>query len=316
MNYDTQSLRIKFFHAAPMKQSVTIKVNDRIIARGLKYKQATDYLPVSRGRANIKVSATNSGRLLLNENIRIDGNKFIILSTDDQKLDLIVVEDNLPLYPGLKPEIGMPKSYPQFGQWNRQGKIIKKVINEFNETIEVIVNEAGEVIEDVKDNMGNVLIKAGARIMKVVDQAGNVVEVVVSKTGRIIARVIDETSELVQGFAGKIGNMITTVVDGFGNFIEVVVDEFEDVVGWVIDEFGEIVGGVAEDLEDISEAADLVGDQLQGEDMMAEMSVTPILTRYSNDMRHQTRTIELSKDAPSVDIQLPNGSTLSVKIKS
>jgi NTP pyrophosphatase (non-canonical NTP hydrolase) len=331
MNFDTQSLRIKFFHAAPIKQAVTIKVNNRTVARGLRYRQATDYLPVSSGRANIKVSATDTGRLLLDENIRINGNKFIILSTDNKKLDLIVVEDNLPLYPGLKPQVGMPKSYPQFGQGKMPYRqtIVKKIVNEFNETVEVIVNEAGEIVEDVKDKMGNILIKAGNRIIKVVDQVGNVIEVVVNKTGRIIARVVDETGELVQGLAGKIGNMITTVVDGFGNFVEVVVDEFEDVVGWVVDEFGEMVGGVADDLEDISDAADLIGSQLQDQDGLmipmsefpmgeTSMGVTPTLTRYHNGLRHHSsnRTIELSEDSPSVDIQLPNGSTLSVKIKS
>jgi len=97
MNLIVPTAGIRIFHAATIAQPVDIYLNDKPVIRALNYKQATDYLPLPKGKYNVKIYTTTNNKLLYNETINVDGNKFITLSaiSESGKLNLIVVEDIL-----------------------------------------------------------------------------------------------------------------------------------------------------------------------------------------------------------------------------
>jgi ArsR family metal-binding transcriptional regulator len=86
---------VRVFHAATIESPVDIYLNDQIVITQLNYSEASRYLPLNKGKYNIKIYESGTGNLLYNQTINIDGNKFITLSAISEagKLDLIVVED-------------------------------------------------------------------------------------------------------------------------------------------------------------------------------------------------------------------------------
>ncbi len=125
-NQFEQPARIRFAHQASMVQPVDIYINDRPILRGLTFRQSTQFIPIPRGTYNIKVFTTSNNQLLLNQNLTIDGNKLITITTRDQADTIILkitddTDQMLPQFgmgqPGMMPQFGMeqPGMMPQFG---------------------------------------------------------------------------------------------------------------------------------------------------------------------------------------------------------
>lgn len=138
MNYINQSRQmanIRIFHAATIAEPVDIYFNDRLMVKGLKFSEATNYLPVNRGMYNIKIYSTNNNKLLYNQTISIDNNKFITLSAINgaNKLQLIVVEDETS---GIIPKV-MDEEIP----------IVPSVPSDING-----VNPAGEIDADIDES--------------------------------------------------------------------------------------------------------------------------------------------------------------------
>jgi len=304
---------VRIFHASTIEHPVDIYINDQPKVRGLNYRQATDYLPLPKGKYNLKIYSTNTNKILYNQTINVDGDKFITLSAvdDSGKLTLIVVEDvlrtkrNSSLIPSGNPNLYY-SDYPYLSKReqpiddnNMNGNIIRKVVDQFNNVVEVIVNRLGFVVIDVKNQFGNIIIRAGDRIKKIMDRLRNVVEVVVDSVGKIIARVINEVGNVVDGLANRIGNMIRRVVDQFGNLVDIVVDELENVVGWVIDEMS--------DLYDTPKAPNnsLLSDDLRmRRNRVQDMSKTA-----------RVKFVHLSPNAPAVDITTTDGTVLFANAK-
>src|SRR5690554_2463788 len=213
---------VRIFNAANINEPVNIYLDDREIIRGLNYKSVSDYFSLPRNRYNIKIYNANTGELLYNQTVNIDGNKFITLSaiSENGRMDLVVLEDF---------------SVNERNKTNKRN-IRKKVIDRFNNFIDVVINESGEINDDATNQLGHIIIHNGDKIKKIIDRFGNVIEVVIDNTGKIVAFVFDELSEVFEQVIIRIGDSIEKIVDEFGNVINVVVDEFDAIVGWVIDE--------------------------------------------------------------------------------
>lgn len=268
---------VRVFHAANINEPVNIYFDDREVIRRLNYREVSDYINLPNNRYNIKIYGANSGRLLYNQTVNIDSNKFITLSAISQngRLDLIVLEDF---------------SANQRYRTNKRN-IKKKIVAGFNNLIDVIVNETGEIIQDVEDQFGEIIVRTGDRIIKIIDRLGNVVEAVINSAGEIIALVFDELSDVVENVIIRTGDVVQKTVDDFGNAVDAVLDEFDEVVGWVI------------------------GDVNQEEDYKDNLSTLIPQTNRFTDNRAFIRVIHLSPNAPAIDTTLPDDTILFVDTK-
>ncbi len=128
-NPNEQPARIRFFHAGVTAQPVDIYLNDRMIVRGLNYRQTTQYLPIPQGMYSIKIYVSGENNLLASRNANIEGSKLITISQDGDKFTLAVTEDiqqvgypesTMPqmMQPGMMGEqLGLPQSmYSQHQQ--------------------------------------------------------------------------------------------------------------------------------------------------------------------------------------------------------
>ncbi|MDF2700276.1 MAG: hypothetical protein K0Q49_1834 [Haloplasmataceae bacterium] len=95
INLTDQISGVRIFHAATIAQPVNIYLQDRLVVEGLNYSEVTNYLPIQRGRNNVKIRNTATGELLYNQTLTLDGNKFITISAiyETGNVDLIVLED-------------------------------------------------------------------------------------------------------------------------------------------------------------------------------------------------------------------------------
>ncbi len=102
MNYNPteQPARIRIIHAAAMGQPVDVYINDRPIIRGLNYRQQTQYILIPKGMYNVKIYSTTGNKLMLSQNIKIEGNQLITISTRDDQLILKVTIESQPNMPG------------------------------------------------------------------------------------------------------------------------------------------------------------------------------------------------------------------------
>ncbi|ERJ11317.1 DUF4397 domain-containing protein [Haloplasma contractile] len=299
--------KVRIFHAATIERPVDIYINDQQVISGLEYGEVTEYLPLEKGRYNVKIYDSENGDLLYNQTIMIDGDKYLTISaiSETGQLKLVVLED----------EVANRKSSLKK---RKEDTVIKKVQDRLGNTIEVVVDQTGEIVEDAIDETGNIMVHAGDRIKRVIDRVGNVYEVVVNQSGKIIAKVISDLGNVVEGLVNRIGNTVKKTVDQFGNTVEVVVDGLENTVGWVIDELGDIVGETASDLSNLAngttnEYVDLNEDTEFGfESMIPDFANNRVSHKSNDDDQAQVRFVHLSPNAPAVDITLPDGTKLFV----
>ena len=98
---DKDFAKVRVFHAATNFFLVDVFINDQLILKALNYGIASQYIPLKKGKYNIKIYRTDNNMLLYNETITIDGDKFITMSAvnDNSKIELIIVEDQPPVMP-------------------------------------------------------------------------------------------------------------------------------------------------------------------------------------------------------------------------
>jgi Domain of unknown function (DUF4397) len=95
MDFYRQEVKVRIFHAATIGKPVDVYINDEKVISNLQYRRVTDYINLSKGKFNIKIYESGTGKILYNQTINLDGDKFITLSaiSETGKLNLIVVED-------------------------------------------------------------------------------------------------------------------------------------------------------------------------------------------------------------------------------
>lgn len=96
MYNDLKTVNVRIFHATPLVPAVDVYVNDRLVQKGLKYKQSTQYLPFTTGKYNVKLYNTNNGDLLLNQNVNIQDNRYltVVALSENNKVGLLSLPDH------------------------------------------------------------------------------------------------------------------------------------------------------------------------------------------------------------------------------
>lgn len=87
---------VRALHASPDAPAVDIYVNDRLVARGLRYREFTSYVPIAGGLYNIKVyPAGTNANPVINKNVNIPPNSiFTVAATGMLKdIDLTLIPE-------------------------------------------------------------------------------------------------------------------------------------------------------------------------------------------------------------------------------
>ena len=87
---------VRALHASPDAPAVDIYVNDRLVARGLRYREFTPYVPIAGGLYNIKVYPTGTNtNPVINKNVNIPPNSiFTVAATGMLKdIDLTLIPE-------------------------------------------------------------------------------------------------------------------------------------------------------------------------------------------------------------------------------
>ncbi|MEW9093840.1 MAG: DUF4397 domain-containing protein [Clostridiaceae bacterium] len=87
---------IRIFHASPNAPAVDVYLNNKIVARNLKYKEFTEYLKVTPNNYNIKVYPTgNSTTPIINTSLSIGKNQILTAAAIGllDNISIKVIED-------------------------------------------------------------------------------------------------------------------------------------------------------------------------------------------------------------------------------
>ncbi|QVK17305.1 DUF4397 domain-containing protein [Mycoplasmatota bacterium] len=116
-----QPTSLRFVHDVRMAEPINITLNDRPIIRGLAYRQSTPMIPVPKGNYNVKVFTTAGNKLLLDQNLDIEGQKLVAVTTKDGSDILILqVTDEKMFYDDQM----MPYTQPQQMPYEMQPQIM------------------------------------------------------------------------------------------------------------------------------------------------------------------------------------------------
>jgi Domain of unknown function (DUF4397) len=115
-----RNVNVRIFHATAGAPIVDVYINDRLVIKGLQYKEASQYLPIPKGQYNVKLYKTDTKQLLLSQELLINDHNFITIAAANNNggVQLLVFEDKfdspLAMMDGMMPQVGLLPQTPLF----------------------------------------------------------------------------------------------------------------------------------------------------------------------------------------------------------